>query len=219
MIQIFFVEMDHSLHSSRYDSLYSMLPPETKKIIDLFHFEANRRIRIASEILLRCQICRSTGLRAADLQFGRQEFGKPYLISEPAFHFNVSHSGNGVALGVSDVPIGVDTEQIRKEDRRVARRIFTDREYDWVYASPEQEDLRFFEIWTKKEAYMKWTGSGFAMKTKSFDVLDPLTNGHISSIQINQYWISAYASHMHGNIDITRISEDELYDMAIYFMQ
>lgn len=87
----------------------------------------------------------------------RTAAGKPYFADLPIF-FSLSHSGGKAILAVSDREIGADIQQMRPVDLRLAQRFFTARERAYV-----GEDVsRFYEVWTKKEAYGKWQGSGLA---------------------------------------------------------
>lgn len=87
----------------------------------------------------------------------RTEMGKPYFADLP-LRFSVSHSGSRVILAVSDKEIGADIERIRPRRLDVANRFFTAGEVAYVGDSVE----RFYEIWTKKEAFGKWCGGGFS---------------------------------------------------------
>jgi len=105
--------------------------------------------------------------RLADVQivaFG--EHGKPYFIANPYCHFSLSHSGESFALITHDAPIGIDIERLRHADFKIARRFFTQDEQDYV----DGDNFRFFEIWTKKEAYVKYTGEGLSRPFSSFSV-------------------------------------------------
>ncbi|MBE6679177.1 MAG: 4'-phosphopantetheinyl transferase superfamily protein [Ruminococcaceae bacterium] len=85
------------------------------------------------------------------------ESGKPYFADLP-IKFSASHSGGRVILAVSDREIGADIQKVNPRSVRVAKRFFTERECEYVGDNCE----RFFEIWTKKEAYAKWHGKGLA---------------------------------------------------------
>lgn len=82
--------------------------------------------------------------------------GKPYIKNYPDFHFNISHTACAIAVALSNSPIGIDIEKIRKADLRVAKRFFTPEENEYI--SAENSDTRFFEIWTQKESYIKKNG-------------------------------------------------------------
>ena len=69
----------------------------------------------------------------------RTETGKPYLRLHPELFFNISHSGEWIACVLGNVPVG---------------KLFTQ-------ADTEKEKKNIlFQIWTKKESYLKFTGDG-----------------------------------------------------------
>ncbi|MDR1805701.1 MAG: 4'-phosphopantetheinyl transferase superfamily protein [Clostridium sp.] len=109
---------------------------------------------------------RHTGLPQGSLRFARGEFGKPYFAGIEDFHFSLSHSGEYLALATHDSPVGVDIELLRKPDLLVARRFFTKDEQEYV----AEDEKRFFEVWTRKEAYIKYTGMGLRTPLPSFSV-------------------------------------------------
>ena len=86
-----------------------------------------------------------------ELEFEIGKNGKPHLKGIDNFHFNISHCKNTIAVAVSDSSIGIDIEKVRKADFRICDRFFTETEKEYVGYS----DRHFFEIWTKKEAYIK----------------------------------------------------------------
>lgn len=91
------------------------------------------------------------------------EGGKPYFANLD-MKFSISHSGERMIIAVSDREIGADI-QIKKPMRDgVAKRFFTEGEQEYVFSadSPDEQLDRFYEIWTKKEAYGKWKGCGLS---------------------------------------------------------
>jgi 4'-phosphopantetheinyl transferase len=101
-----------------------------------------------------------------DASITRDEHGKPYFDHFPDVHFNISHSGSALALAVHKAPVGVDTERIGTPDFLIARRFFLADEQKYV----EKNAIKFYEIWTKKEAYIKYTGEGLSRPLRSFSV-------------------------------------------------
>ena len=112
------------------------------------------------------------------VEFREGEFGKPYLRGQrelpDGLRFNVSHAGGKLLLAVSRTcEIGVDLEEIREDlaFRPMAERYFSLREKEELFGLGPAEQLEaFYRCWTRKEAYMKGTGSGFSQPSTGFDV-------------------------------------------------
>ncbi len=99
----------------------------------------------------------------------RSPHGKPHFKDLKNFHFNISHSYDLQAIAIGECEVGVDVERLRKADLRIAKR-FTETERGYIL---EQDcDNRFFEVWTKKEAYLKYKGVGLSGGLNSFNVFD-----------------------------------------------
>ena len=98
----------------------------------------------------------------------RDERGKPYLDGESVF-LSVSHSGRYFVCVLDSVPVGIDIQQERKLKKEIAHRYFTDRENRWIR---EHGESGFFKLWTRKEAYCKYLGTGLAEIIKGTDVLN-----------------------------------------------
>jgi 4'-phosphopantetheinyl transferase len=96
-----------------------------------------------------------------------QSNGKPIFRDFPQHHFNLSHSGGWAVCALSDYPVGIDLQKADDRSRAVSRK-FTQEEQDWLAVHPTEE---FYALWTKKEAYLKYTGAGLTRKLSSFSVL------------------------------------------------
>lgn len=96
-------------------------------------------------------------------QVGYGKDGKPCL-TESQRKYNLSHSGVWVALGISDVEIGVDIERGRRYHSATARKLFTEEEQRMLEEAEteEERDHLFTKLWTEWEAVLKLEGTGFA---------------------------------------------------------
>lgn len=114
----------------------------------------------------------------AETVIERSDKGKPYFRGlspaaeegVSAIHFSVSHSGNWWGCLMGEEPVGFDMEVCREKVnyRKIAKRFFTEDECDLVLdAGPEV----FFDLWVRKEAYVKYTGAGLAEGLNSFSVV------------------------------------------------
>ncbi len=91
--------------------------------------------------------------------FDRNEHGKPFLKDHPEVHFNISHCKNGIAVAVSDHPVGIDIESFRKVSDSLLRYTMNEDERHIIQGS--DDPIRTFcEYWTKKEAVFKLRGTG-----------------------------------------------------------
>ena len=98
----------------------------------------------------------------------KNEKGKPYFKHIPDLFFSISHTDGLTVIALSDCEVGIDVERLKKADLRIIKR-FLKEEADYITEC--DSDRRFFEIWTKKEAYLKCKGTGLSGGLKSVNVL------------------------------------------------
>lgn len=137
---------------------------------------AKRAAFVGSRLFLRGILAGYVGISPAQLQFGCESEGKPYLTRQNGLHFNLSHAQEQVALALSPRPhLGVDLERIEHRPRllEIAERFFTTREFAAIRSAPDDEKRlhEFFRIWTCKEAVLKATGHGLGRYLKAFSAL------------------------------------------------
>lgn len=100
------------------------------------------------------------GTDTSSLRLERDGNGRPYAVGHSELDFNLSHSGRyavcAVMLG-KEARVGVDVEE--RPDvircRRIAERFFSDAEREIFRANGV---AGFCEVWTKKEALIKYLG-------------------------------------------------------------
>ncbi|MEX2171889.1 MAG: 4'-phosphopantetheinyl transferase superfamily protein [Pirellulales bacterium] len=113
----------------------------------------------------------------AEVAIAIEPSGKPRLAvkrDHHALYFNLAHSGDGVLLGItSGGEIGVDIEHHRQVShwQAIAERHYSCRELATLRSVgvEEQREL-FFRIWTRKEAVLKWLGTGLQVPLSEVDV-------------------------------------------------
>lgn len=116
-----------------------------------------------------------------DMVYGEQ--GKPAFSAGTPLWFNLSHSGDDIALLLSDEgEVGCDIQTIRPHDnwRALANAVFSLGEHAEMEAEhPRQQLAAFWRIWTRKEAIVKQRG-GSAWQIVSVDSTLP------SSLSVSQ---------------------------------
>jgi|GEM_PF-1268310 phosphopantetheinyl transferase len=117
---------------------------------------------IVTRGVLRSILARYTQTSPSTLLFSSTP--KPYLLDFPNVHFNLSHSGDYLAVAVSTVSkVGIDIQLHRPvKALAIAKRYFHPEEYQALYQIPEHYLPVFFEAWSAKEAYLKYQGVGLS---------------------------------------------------------
>jgi len=125
--------------------------------------------RIRQRFMLRLLLGSYLGCPGRDLELTRGERGKPMLgkrHAESALSFNISHSGEWLAVAVGrGCPVGVDIEMERSMPRAaaLARRYFPGSEAQALTGLDEPFRSRtFLQHWTAREALVKARGCGLA---------------------------------------------------------
>jgi 4'-phosphopantetheinyl transferase len=155
-----------------------------------FHFERDRRRFAAARGILRSILGSILEVEPNRVRFRYGERGKPYLEHEfeGNLFFNVAHSAEHAMVAVADgADVGVDIEAIRPrvDPLTIADRYFSAAEREALHTVPAPLQLTaFFQIWTRKEAYIKALGDGLAHGLDRFDVpLGDLGPDHLQIIE------------------------------------
>ena len=184
------------------------LTKEYEKIkVSFFDEIQKNRASLIGKLAVLYAASKILNLKKGELFFCYNENGKPYFKSHPHFHFNISHSADTVAVAISDSTVGIDIELLRETDLKIAKRFFSEKETEFI----GNDNRRFFEIWTKKEAYLKQIGTGLKFPLSSFDVID---NPLIETFQKDSYIISVSAEK-HQYTEFLYLSEEEFLNLIL----
>lgn len=159
---------------SRVSELAPILNAKEKTKAERFHFEKDRDNYIVSQACLRLLLSAYLNIPPNEVEFCEGAHGKPYLKQADGFQFNLSNSHGCVIYAVTlNCEIGVDVEYSPKtvEFHKLATRFFTKSEADQL-VKLEGDALRqaFFNVWTRKEAFIKAIGEGLSFPLKDFEV-------------------------------------------------
>ena len=164
MIRVVCVDIS-SAEDEIYRKLYARASVQRKRRADRYLRQMDKLRCVTAEALLRCV------LGVTEDQVEKTCFGKPYIRDRKDVFYNLSHSGRYVVLAWGATEVGVDVQQHdAATDTKALETCF--------FAPDERRytcgDIgRFYEVWTKKESYLKYTGSGLRTDLRSFSVLSP----------------------------------------------
>ena len=149
----------------------SLLTGEELERAAKFLKPADAEVSILCRGLLRRILADCLNTEPSELRFKRNAQGKPFL-EDGKLDFNVSHSRDRLLIAVTaGRAVGIDIEFRRSglNMESIAKRWFAPEEQEFFQALEKPEE-GFFEIWAKKEAYVKALGLGIYRDLNTFAV-------------------------------------------------
>ena len=164
-----------------------LLPDWRIKKAEKYKAEKAKLESIAAGRLLDIAIADYLGISERDIDWSGYEGGFCYCgkatdgkasDDKGLVYFSISHSGEYVAVAVSEEPVGIDVEH--KDDKRflISKRMFDQNDMDYIApegfealetdSDTEEAQCRFRDVWTIKESYVKCIGKGLTIPLKSF---------------------------------------------------
>ena len=175
---------------------YKMLSDDEKDRAGKYHFEKDRNNYLVSRGLLRLILSKYLSIKAQEIIFEYNKYGKPYLKNNN-LSFNIAHSSSTFIMTVTkEYDIGIDIEFMRDdlEIINMANNFFSEYEIKELLSLDQTNRLEgFYNCWTRKEAFIKAVGKGLSIPLDSFDVeLDPEKLVKILDIRFNSYPIEEW---------------------------
>lgn len=171
----FYLSYLKDFSEDEYNKCFSMMSEARKNAVLRYKNEKDRKRTVLGEYLARKAVSALLDVDEKSIRFDRDENGKPFVLGLDA-EFSVSHSGDAVVCAVCKEKIGIDVELLRPINLRVTKIACTESEKDFIFSAESEEEQRerFFRIWTAKEAYFKWLGTGITkLKAVEYSNLIP----------------------------------------------
>lgn len=169
---IYICDVEFLNNEEEYKRIYDSVPQFRKEKADKLRFQNDRNCSVGVWGLLQYALREQKIECDMGVSYGQK--GKPYFTKHPDICFSLSHSGTKVMCGISDSIIGCDVQIIDRKNESnisIAKRFFTEKEYDYLVSLPEDEKSEaFFRIWTAKESYVKALGDGLSKELSDFEV-------------------------------------------------
>lgn len=177
------------LTDALYERYLGMMSPERRERVARKAIREDRLRSVAGELLVRRAVSEALGICEEAVPLCSDGRGAPTLDGTGLF-VSIAHSGNYAVCALSDTPVGIDIEEVRPMCGRVATGTFSVRENEYLgadgYELSGETLVRFFEIWTAKEAYGKMKGEGVTLSdtvdTTTIPVKRKYFDGYVVSI-------------------------------------
>ncbi len=155
--------------------MYLKLSPTEQERADKFIFPNDRDNYIISHYMLNKQLAKELKTPSDSLNINSKNWTKPY-IPNTDIDFNLSHSNNLFCFAITKTgQIGVDIEKINniKYMYSIVNNYMHINEINYIYdnfISNKDQISRFFEIWTRKEAFLKMLGIGISTELSQINM-------------------------------------------------
>lgn len=175
-----------------WDSVHAMLPrvSEQRRTQALQYKHTFGQYACLKAYLMLQDLLREHYGIEGDLLFTYNEYGKPGLSINDAKvvgnelqpYFSISHCKQAIAVAVADTPIGIDIETLRHPSESLIEKTMNEQEQKQIAAAESPEKM-FTALWTRKEAVLKYQGTGII--DDLHNVLSNLNDLRISTLQVS----------------------------------
>ncbi len=167
----------HHLFGSDISRLHLYLSEKEIQRSRRFLRKTDERVYVIAHALLNRKIAEHLKTDFDTLKINYFEPGKPYIEGFP-IDFNLSHSSDCFAFAIAgkkNCVVGVDIENIKEnlEFESIVNHYFHKNEINYVFNGDLNDRLqlqRFYEIWTRKEAFFKMLGLGLTEQFSETDL-------------------------------------------------
>ncbi len=150
-----------------------LLSPDERKKQQRYRFAKDRHNGLVTRAFVRYVLSQYADLQPAEWIFEKGRYGKPEISNSPlSLRFNLSHTEEMIVCAVilqKDIGCDIENRSRITDLKSIARRYFSASEVTTLLALPTtQQQVRFYEYWTLKEAYVKATGQGLSIPLNTF---------------------------------------------------
>lgn len=160
--------------SPELDNALGVLSPEELERARRFRFEEDRWRYLGGTLFQRLVLAQYLSCPLSEVSYSRNQWGKPSLNQshDSMVRFSLSRSHQTALLAVNNgCEVGADLEYAlgRNCNDLGMKRYFARQERDFIESASDIREA-FFEIWARKEAYIKGIGRGLSHPLGEFDV-------------------------------------------------
>ncbi|KEJ00115.1 hypothetical protein N494_03655 [Clostridium botulinum A2B7 92] len=165
-------DIDYKMISNLYNSSYR------QQIIDDYKNDHDKLNMLLSEMIVKMIYSKMYKLNLKTININVDPFGKPSISNSYNFNYSISHTSTYLACCVSNHNIGIDIEVCQHMDESLLQLICTPKELDYILNS-NYRNISSTMIWTRKEAYYKFIGTGLQDNINEFDTLNRVTKDNL----------------------------------------
>lgn len=215
--KIFLLPLKNCLDLKKFDTLLQFVSKEKADRIKKHYNNTDKKLSLYAQLAVKLIVNKEYGIDINRITIITDDFGKPYISEYPDIYFNISHTHNIIAIGFSYNPVGIDIEKKNNKSMDIAKRFFTQNEYEYIRCNKKNQNDAFLEIWTKKESYIKCSGIGLRMPLKDFCVMDKQLNDKFITLKKDEYVVSFYDGIYNKELPLIELTEEELENLYLNY--
>lgn len=195
--------------------LLSSVSTERQSRINRYRSAINQKLSLYAELITMLSVHDMKKLPLSDITIVHPDKQKPFLENDTSVDFSYSHTKSCILHTITDCGrVGADIERHKDIDSVpyvVMPKVFHDEEISYVERadSPLTKRSRFYEIWTKKEAYTKCFGTGLCTDVKNINCLDADLAKNFHFWEYDCYTCSVYFEQMQ-EVHVTYLSLEQI---------
>ena len=171
MIRVYVKSIDEWKDDHCYLESLKLVSCQRRDKINAYAVKEDRIRSLGAFLLLQTAVEEWTGQKEKPLEFAFLKNNKPYLSDYSSLYINISHSGDYVACAIADCEIGIDLQKWNGYKEGIVKRFFNEKELNYIknLSTLDEKKENLYKIWTRKESYIKYIGSGMACDIKKVD--------------------------------------------------
>lgn len=194
--------------------LLNFVSAERRNKIEKYRFDKDKRLSLYAALLVRMQLSKICCTDPCKLSFFAPPNKKPVCRNTPEYDFSISHTENLILCAISESgKIGADAEKIAPFRNDIIMQNFHNEEKEF-FNHLENDDLRyasFYRMWTMKEAYSKYLGTGLSDSILLTNTLSDDFLRNTISFKYANCICSVYAEPM-TSYTVQELTEDDVLD-------
>ena len=217
-VNICCVFAENDIFTERDRLLMRCVSEKRREKIKRYRYDIDRKLSLYAELLCAVQLRQLRGDAELPVDICPGKYGKPHFSHDYGLHFNWSHTRKCViCASSSEGMVGADVEKNDTPPFDVMELAFHKDEIAYVDASEsgQQRCSRFFEVWTRKEAYGKYTGEGLSETMTGVNLLDDDRAEKLHTWEYGGYIFSVCLAERYEKIDIEYMNETGFTELGL----
>lgn len=165
-INVIYFSYDSPMNRSTFNELLSFLPLHLQLKVKKYRKFNDQQNCLLGKVMIYLGYYHTTGKELDFNSLVYKKSKKPYIL-DSEMEFNISHSENTVICGYGKQDLGIDLEKVQNIDLSGFKDVFTSTE---LLEIKKKGNEKFYELWTKKEAFSKAVGKGLSINLKHIKV-------------------------------------------------